>query len=116
MQVIKSGSAAAARVVARGASQVRIRELITDANGAPTFAMRLFEVEPKGHTPLHQHAWEHEVFIVEGQGELRGKRAVAFDQGDAVFVPPGEKHQFINTGQGGLKFICCIPIQQPCCR
>jgi len=117
MQVIRSSaSGAAARVRTKGASGVTIRQLITDANGAPTFAMRLFEVEPKGHTPLHHHGWEHEVFIVAGQGEVRGERVAAFREGDAVFVPPGEKHQFLNTGRSVLKFICCIPINEPSCR
>jgi quercetin dioxygenase-like cupin family protein len=116
MRVIRSDSTAAVPVETEGASRVKIQELITAAQGAPTFAMRLFEVEPGGHTPLHEHSWEHEVFIVAGEGEVRGEQAAAFGTGDAVFVPPGEKHQFVNTGPGVLKFICCIPIEQPCCK
>jgi len=116
MRVIRSDSTVAVPVETEGASRVNIQELITAAQGAPTFAMRLFEVEPGGHTPLHEHSWEHEVFIVAGQGEVRGDQAAAFAEGDAVFVAPGETHQFVNTGRALLKFICCIPIEQPCCK
>ncbi|MCD4651924.1 MAG: cupin, partial [Candidatus Cloacimonetes bacterium] len=43
-----------------GADKVKIRWLIAEKDKAANFAMRMFEVEPGGHTPYHQHAWEHE--------------------------------------------------------
>lgn len=42
--------------------------------GAENFAMRLFEIQPRGYSPLHQHDWEHEVFILEGKGAVRDKK------------------------------------------
>ncbi|MDP2945130.1 MAG: hypothetical protein Q8N86_02100 [Atribacterota bacterium] len=42
---------------------VKVRWLISDKDNAPNFAMRLFEVGPGGHSPLHTHNWEHELFI-----------------------------------------------------
>jgi quercetin dioxygenase-like cupin family protein len=51
-------------------SKVRIRKLITKHIGANNFVMRLFEIEPEGNTPLHTHPWEHEVFILEGEGAV----------------------------------------------
>lgn len=93
-----------------GASKLKVRWLITKDIGAPNFAMRLFEVEPNGHSPLHTHDWEHEVFILEGEGTVFGKEGEKkFKQGDAVFVAPNEKHQFKNTGSKLLKFLCLIP-------
>jgi quercetin dioxygenase-like cupin family protein len=87
-----------------------IRWLITKKDGAENFTMRLFEMKPDGHTPLHQHDWEHEVFIVKGSGELRTKtEKKPFKQGDVVFVEPMEWHQFANTGSEILQFICVIP-------
>ncbi len=78
--------------------------------GAPTFAMRVFEVEPSGYSPLHKHPWEHEVFILEGQGQLfDGKNDRPLNPGDVVFVTPDEMHQFKNHGNELLKFICLIP-------
>jgi quercetin dioxygenase-like cupin family protein len=100
-----------------GAEACSIRELITHREGAPTFAMRQFEVSPGGHTPLHTHPWEHEVFILSGEGLLEtASGGVAFSSGDAILVPPGELHSFRNTGSDPLRFLCMIPVQQPCCK
>ncbi len=98
------------KVEMEGADGATIRELITCREGAPNFAMRMFEVAPGGHTPLHTHPYEHEVFILEGEGELRGGLAPrALRPGDAVFVPPDALHQFNNPGRKTLRFLCLIP-------
>ena len=97
-------------VTTDGASKVKIRWVITKEMGASNFAMRIFEVEPKGYTPLHNHSWEHEVFVLEGEGQLSdGEKAKPFKAGDAIFVSPGEMHQFKNSGGNILKFICLVP-------
>jgi quercetin dioxygenase-like cupin family protein len=44
--------------------------LITKEMGAPNFVMRLFEIDPDGYSPFHTHAWEHEVFVLEGEGTV----------------------------------------------
>lgn len=96
-----------------GAEKVKVRWLITKEMGAPTFAMRLFEVQPGGHSPFHNHPWEHEVFIFEGEGSILGERGqTKFKQGDVVFVLPNEKHQFKNNGKGLLRFLCLVPIEK----
>ncbi len=43
-----------------GARRVRIRMLIGPDDGASSFHMRHFEFQPGGHTPHHQHEYEHE--------------------------------------------------------
>jgi len=96
-----------------GAKQVGIRWLISKKDGAENFAMRLFEIKPGGYTPLHQHNWEHEVFVLEGEGKVKGKDfEEEFKSGDVFFVPPMEWHQFINTGESTLKFLCLIPYKE----
>lgn len=96
-----------------GASKLKVRWLITKDIGASNFAMRLFEMQPGGHSPLHTHDWEHEVFILEGEGAVVGKEGEKkFKPGDAVFVPPNEKHQFKNTGKKLVKFICLVPYHE----
>jgi quercetin dioxygenase-like cupin family protein len=93
-----------------GAEKVRVRWLITKEMGAPNFAMRLFEVGRGGCSPLHAHAWEHEVFILEGEGSVMSEKGPQkVKQGDVVFVLPNEKHQFRNEGKGILKFLCLVP-------
>jgi quercetin dioxygenase-like cupin family protein len=101
-----------AKTAEEGASKLKVRWLITKDIGAPNFAMRLFEMEPNGYSPLHTHDWEHEVFILEGEGTVFGKEGERkFKRGDAVFVEPNEKHQFKNTSSKLLKFLCLVPYQ-----
>lgn len=93
-----------------GAEGIKVRWLIKEEDGAPNFAMRLFELQPGGHSPLHSHDWEHEVYILEGQCRVtcknQNKTATA---GYVVYVPPNEKHQFANSGKSVLKFLCLVP-------
>ena len=97
----------------KGIKDVKLRWLITKKDGAENFAMRLFEIKPDGYTPLHQHDWEHEVFILEGSGITRNKTTEKpFKKGDFFFVPPMEWHQFVNNSSETLKFICLIPYQE----
>jgi quercetin dioxygenase-like cupin family protein len=93
-----------------GAVGCRMRCLIGPDDAAPSFSMRQFELAPGGNTPRHQHAYEHEVFILEGDGEvLDGERWRPLRPGAAVFVPPNRLHQFRNTGARPLRFLCLIP-------
>jgi len=72
--------------------------------------MRLFEIEPGGNSPLHNHPWEHEVFILEGEGVVfDGAKATPSKADNVIFIPPEERHQFKNTGKKLLKFLCLIP-------
>jgi quercetin dioxygenase-like cupin family protein len=110
MNVFGYDTVQAEDVKAEGASKVKVRWLITKEMGAENFAMRIFEVEPDGYSPLHVHPWEHEVFILEGEGHLfDGEKAAPFKAGNVVFVSPNERHQFKNNGKALLKFICLIP-------
>ena len=102
-----------AKAADEGASKLQVRWLITKEIGAPNFAMRLFEMEPNGHSPLHSHDWEHEVFILEGEGAVKGEGGEKkFKPGDVVFIPPNEKHQFKNTGKKLVKFLCLVPYHE----
>ena len=97
-----------------GATGVIGRLLIGQADGAPNFAMRLFEVAEGGATPRHAHAWEHEVFVHSGKGAVwcSGKW-IDVAPGSVVFVPGGEEHQFCNTGSATLRFVCLVPRGSP---
>lgn len=96
-----------------GVKDVKIRWLISEKDGANNFAMRLFEIQPNGHTPLHQHDWEHEVFIVEGKGAAHDNtKDIPFKQGDVFFIPSIHWHQFKNTGDTPLKILCLIPYKK----
>jgi quercetin dioxygenase-like cupin family protein len=93
-----------------GASNVRMRWLISHKEKAPNFAMRMFEIEQDGHTPLHSHDSEHEVYVLKGRGLIvMDNEKKEIEQGYVVYVPPQLTHQFINTGDETLQFLCLIP-------
>jgi len=83
---------------------------IGKADGAPNFSIRVFTLEVGGHTPHHVHASEHLNYILQGSGEVMdGDTPRAISAGDYVLVPPDQKHQYRNTGNGPLVFMCIVP-------
>ena len=87
------------------------RVVIGADDGAPRFAMRVFEVRPGSSTPFHSHWWEHEVFVLSGEGIVKGKgNEKSIGEGTVVFVAPNEEHCFVNTEDDVLRFICVIPL------
>lgn len=98
-----------APVTEEGSRGARIKWLINEKDGAPTFLMRHFTIEAGGFTPFHNHNWEHEVYVLEGRGKVRYEdREEAIQPGDAILIPPDKKHQF-QAGAEPLKFICLVP-------
>jgi quercetin dioxygenase-like cupin family protein len=93
-----------------GAKGVEMRVLIGKDDGAQTFFMRMFELQPGGHTPLHAHPHEHEVFVLEGEGVVtfEGKEH-RLEPEHVVFVPGQVEHNFENTGDSTFRFLCLIP-------
>jgi len=96
-----------------GSSKLKVRLLITKKMGATNFAMRLFEMASGGCSSFHGHPWEHEVFILEGEGILTGEgEERSFNEGDVIFIAPNEKHQLKNNSEKTMKFLCLIPCTQ----
>lgn len=96
-----------------GAVGVKMRVVIGEEEGAPNFIMRHFSVEPGGQSPYHSHPWEHEVFVLKGEGKvIQGDKTFRISPGYVVYIPPGEEHQFVNDGNGPLEFLCLIPRAQ----
>lgn len=94
---------------------VQVREMITAQDGAPTFAMRVFDVTAGAATPYHSHAWEHEVYIVSGTGRVRaGGKETLFKPGDSVYIAPNEQHCFKADAGAPVQLICCIPSKDQC--
>lgn len=99
-----------ASVTEEGAKGVKIKWLISTDNGAPTFLMRHFTVAPGGFTPYHSHDWEHEVYVLEGEGKVRyDDREEKIASGDAILIPPNRRHQFQASADKALKFLCMVP-------
>ena len=93
-----------------GAEGACIRWVITEADGSSNYALRVIELSPGGHTPHHNHWFEHQNYVIEGQGSVTvGEKSFDIKTGDVIFVPGDVQHQYRNTGDTPLKFLCGIP-------
>lgn len=85
---------------------------ISSTDGAPTFAFRVFSLEPGGNTPYHEHPFEHVNYVIAGEGALvdaeGNERPVR--AGDFALVLPDERHQYRNTSDTTeFVMICAVP-------
>lgn len=93
-----------------GAAGCRVRWLVGEQDQAPNFAMREFELDPGGHTPRHFHPYEHEIYVLQGEGAIvDGDQERPLRPGDVVYVAPDDVHQFRNTGKALFRMLCLIP-------
>ncbi len=91
---------------------ITIRWVIGRPEGAPNFALRVIEFAPGAVFAPHRHPYEHEIFVLEGEGVAQGPEGeVAMQPGMALYIPPDEVHGYRNTGAVPLRFICVIPHQ-----
>ena len=97
-----------------GVKGVKMALMVGRTDGAPNFALRSFEVEPGGHSPRHQHDYEHEVYVVKGAGEVLLEGAYRpIREGDVIYVPADHEHQF-RAGTDGMRFLCLVPMSRNC--
>lgn len=96
-----------------GARDVKVRVVLGPADGAPTFAMRVFELAPGGHTPFHTHPFEHEAMVLGGSIAAvteAGDRPL--QAGEVLLVEPNEPHQFKNLSDTApARFMCLVPVE-----
>ena len=95
-----------------GAKNVQKQVPVGKEDGSPNFSFRVFTIEPNGHTPYHQHDFEHINYVIEGQGavvtETGDERPIK--KGDFAVVLPNEVHQYKNVSQDKpLVVICAVP-------
>jgi quercetin dioxygenase-like cupin family protein len=92
---------------------VTVRWLVSELDETPRYALRLYEIEPGWATTAHTHYWEHQVFVLAGRGEvIAGEQDAHLEEGDMVYIPPGERHQFVNRGELPFRFLMALPIPQ----
>jgi quercetin dioxygenase-like cupin family protein len=97
-------------IVMEGASGASRQTPIGKADGAPNFSIRVFTLEPGGHTPHHTHESEHLNFVLSGSGvAMEGGTPRDIREGDFILVKPHELHQYRNTGGEQLVFMCMVP-------
>lgn len=73
------------------------------------FELRYFEVAPGGWTSLERHQHPHAVVVLVGRGAVRiGNERIAIEPFDAVYVAPGEPHQFLGDDREKLGLLCVV--------
>ena len=103
------------KIMCKTRSGNKIYWMLTAEQGAPNFELRYIELPPGGKSSYGRHPHEHEVFVVKGEGRIRGKEngreyEKPLSPGVAVFVPGDEEHQWINLrNDEPFGFICVVP-------
>ncbi len=87
-----------------------IRELLAHRNSAiRNQSLAEARIPIGGCTAEHFHPLAEEIyFITAGSGKMRIENETReVNIGDAVAIPPGQKHKIWNTGGEVLKLLCC---------
>ena len=95
-----------------GVEKTYIQWLINEKAGADNFAMRRFIMKSQGIIPLHEHDWEHEIYILKGKGTvLYEDQEHSVVENNIIYVPPNKSHGFKNDSNNDFVFLCLIPIK-----
>jgi mannose-6-phosphate isomerase-like protein (cupin superfamily) len=87
-----------------------IRELLAYRNSAVrNQSLAEARIPVGGSTQEHYHPKAEEIyFITAGAGRMRIESEMhEVKAGDAIAIPPGQKHKLWNTGGETLKLLCC---------
>lgn len=80
------------------------------SSAAAEATMDICEINAGASSAFHTHPWEHQVFVVAGQGAVTdGQDPIPFRAGDVVVIPVGQPHQFVNVGDSHVLFVCLLP-------
>lgn len=76
-------------------------------SGSSRIDFRISRYAPNAYVQEHAHKIQEQVYyILEGEGLLTlGKEKHLMRAHDYVYVPPGVRHSFTNTGTSGLVFL-----------
>jgi mannose-6-phosphate isomerase-like protein (cupin superfamily) len=87
-----------------------IRELLAHRNSAiRNQSLAEARLPAGGSTQEHYHVKTEEIYyIVHGVGRMRIEDEIrGIKAGDAIAIPPGQKHKVWNTGNETLRLLCC---------
>jgi mannose-6-phosphate isomerase-like protein (cupin superfamily) len=87
-----------------------IRELLAHRNSAiRNQSLAEARIPAGGSTQEHYHPRTEEIyFITAGTGRMRIEGETReVKPGDAIAIPPGQRHKLWNTGPETLRLLCC---------
>jgi quercetin dioxygenase-like cupin family protein len=78
-----------------------------DNSGSSQIDFRISRYAPNAYVREHAHRVQEQIYyVLEGEGVLTlGKERHLMRPHDYVYVPPGVRHSFTNTGTAGLVFL-----------
>jgi len=76
-------------------------------SGSSQIDFRISRYAPNAYVQEHAHKIQEQVYyVLEGEGLLTlGREKHLMRAHDYVYVPPGVRHSFTNTGTSGLVFL-----------
>lgn len=84
---------------------------VTGSEDNASFTMRVVEHTPSDTPPhgMHSHPWEHQMFVVSGQGVAIGEKGeISLKAGDVIFIPADEPHTLAPRGDTPFLFVDCV--------
>ena len=87
-----------------------IRELLAHRNSVIRHqSLAEARLLPGASTQEHFHPQAEEIYyLTHGRGRIRiGDELREVSAGDAIAIPPGQKHKLWNTGSETLRLLCC---------
>jgi len=90
-------------VVARGNGVETTLLVGKERCGDVKFTSGLTRFPPNQKVPMHSHNCDEQVTLLEGEAEVEvGGRRTPIKRYDTTYIPQGEPHRFINTGDGPM--------------
>lgn len=84
--------------------------LLGPSDGAPNFTLRRFTLDAGASVPRHTNAVEHEQYVLTGEYTVGlGEEEVRVGPGDALLIPAGTVHWYVNDGSEDAAFLCAVP-------
>ena len=94
---------------------VHSRPLVNSSLGSHTMTINSITIDPNAAIPAHIHPSHEEVLIiVEGTFSYElGKEKGHLTNGDAVLIPPEDRHYLMNTSNAVGTVIAIFPVENP---
>jgi quercetin dioxygenase-like cupin family protein len=74
--------------------------------------IELYEMQPAGYSPLHNHKAQHTILVLEGEGAVfDGEKTLPIHVDDIISILTDEPHQIKNVGKKPLRFLAITASQ-----